>query len=261
AVQYDLGLAQLKNKKYEEAITSLKKALELKPEWPDAYNNLGLAYAGLNRWKEAVTAYREALRLVPDYAGAMYNLGIAHLRQGENSTAKEVAAKLRPLNWDLQALLWQEILAVPHPANVVAVATPKVVAPPVQEPSPPASEDSAEKARSNGSNDEECASPFYSPAGVTQMASLHEQVEVAYTADAIQNKVEGKIVLQFVICSNGHVSDIRVDESLPFGLTERAIEAIKKVRFQPALLNTQPVSVITKQTFACAQQVCTALSP
>jgi TonB family protein len=88
------------------------------------------------------------------------------------------------------------------------------------------------------------------------MASLNEQLEVAYTANAVQNKVEGKIVLEFVVCSNGRVSEIRVDESLPFGLTERAIEAIKKVHFQPALLGTQPVSVITKQTFACAGQVC-----
>jgi tetratricopeptide (TPR) repeat protein len=247
AVQYDLGLAQLKNNKYEEAITSIKKALELKPEWPDAYNNLGLAYAGVSRWKEAVTAYREALRLVPAYAGAMYNLGIAHLRQGENATAKEVAAKVKPLNWDLQARLWQEILAVEHPANAVAVATPTPT-PPVQTSSPETSPPPV---------DEECPSPIYRRSGVTQMALLKDPLEVSYTADAVQNKVEGKIVLQLVVCSNGRVSDITAEEQLPFGLTERAIEAIKKVHFQPALLGTQPVSVITKQTFACAQQACT----
>jgi tetratricopeptide (TPR) repeat protein len=247
AVQYDLGLAQLKNNKYEEAITSIKKALELKPEWPDAYNNLGLAYAGVSRWKEAVTAYREALRLVPAYAGAMYNLGIAHLRQGENATAKEVAAKVKPLNWDLQARLWQEILAVEHPANAVAAATPTST-PPVQTSSPETSPPPV---------DEECPSPIYRRSGVTQMALLKDPLEVSYTADAVQNKVEGKIVLQLVVCSNGRVSDITAEEQLPFGLTERAIEAIKKVHFQPALLGTQPVSVITKQTFACAQQACT----
>jgi TonB family protein len=90
---------------------------------------------------------------------------------------------------------------------------------------------------------------------------MKEQLQVSYTAEAIQNKVEGKIVLQLVVCSNGRVSEIGVDEALPFGLTERAVEAIRKVRFQPALLGTQPVSVMTKQTFARAQQVCTALSP
>ena len=93
------------------------------------------------------------------------------------------------------------------------------------------------------------------------MAFMKEQLQVSYTAEAMQNKVEGKIVLQFVVCSDGRVSDVRTDESLPFGLTEQAIEAIKKQHFQPALLGTQPVSVITKQTFVCAQQVCTTRSP
>lgn len=259
AVQYDLGLAQVKEKKYEAAIASIRKALELKPEWPDAYNNLGLAYAGLSRWKDAVTAYREAVRLVPDYAGALFNLGFAHIRLGEIPTAKEVTARVRALNWDLQAQLWQEILAVERPANVVAKAAPTPIElPPVEASSPPVAE---AKERSTNSTDEECPSPIYRQSGVTQMALLNEQLEVSYTADAVQNKVEGKIVLQFVVCSNGRVSDITIDEPLPYGLTERAIEAIKKARFQPALLGTQPVSVITKQTFACAQQVCTTVSP
>ena len=93
------------------------------------------------------------------------------------------------------------------------------------------------------------------------MASLKEQLQVSYTPEAVQNNVEGKIVLRLMICSNGRVSDITIDEPLPFGMTERAVEALKKVRFQPALLGTQPVSVLAKQTFACAQQVCTTVSP
>jgi TonB family protein len=93
------------------------------------------------------------------------------------------------------------------------------------------------------------------------MASMKESLEVPYTAEAIQNKLEGRIVLQLIVCSNGRASDITVDEGLQFGLTERAIEAIRKMPFQPAVIGTQPVSVMTKQTFVCAQQVCTALSP
>lgn len=267
AAQYDLGLAQLKEKKYEEAIASNRKALELKPDWPDAYNNLGLAYAGFGRWQDAVTAYREALRIIPDYAGALYNLGLAYLRLGQKSATLEVIAKVRALNWDLQARLWQEILATERPANVATVPAPTpAVPPPAQtsspETSPRDSDDRAEKEpRSNGSTDEECLSPIYRRLDVTQMAFMKERLQVPYTAEATQNNVEGKIVLQLVVCSNGRVSDISSDEALPFGLTERAIEAIGKVRFQPALLGTQPVSVMTKQTFVCAQQVCTALSP
>ncbi|HYV82481.1 MAG TPA: tetratricopeptide repeat protein [Pyrinomonadaceae bacterium] len=256
AAQYDLGLAQLKEKKYEESVASNKKALELKPEWPDAYNNLGLAYAGLGRWKEAVTAYSNAVRLVPDYAGALYNLGHAHLQLGQNGITREIIAKVRQLNWDLQARLWQEILAVQNPSSV-AVVVPTPTPPPPQTPSP---EPSPPPVSGNGA-DEECPSPIYRASGVTQMALMKDQLQVSYTDDATQNKVEGKIVLQFVVCSNGRVSDITIDEQLPFGLTERAVAAIRKARYQPALLGTQPVSVITKQTFACAQQVCTTVTP
>ena len=266
SVQYDLGLAQLMTKNYERAVASSRKALELKPDWPDAYNNLGLAYAGLSRWEEAVRAYGEALRIIPNYSGALHNLGITYVRLGQTSTAREVVAKLRQLNWDLQARLWQEILAAEN--STTAVALPSPTLPPLMRPSPetsaPASGDKAEKEPSsttNNSADEECPSPIYRQAGVTQMALLKEPLQVPYTPEAVQNKVEGKIILQLVVCSNGRVSDVRVDEPLPFGLTERAIEAIRKVRFQPALLGAQPVSVITKQTFACAPQVCTALSP
>ena len=261
AAQYDLGLAQIKEKKYEEAITSNRKALELKPEWPDAYNNLGLAYAGLSRWKEAATAYREAVRLVPDYAGALYNLGFAYLKLGQKSATLDVIAKVKPLNWDLQARLWQEILALGRPANVAVVAEPPPAQPTSTETSSTPAREMARKEPPTSSADEECPSPFYSRSSVTQMALLKDQLQVTYTTDAAQNNVEGKIVLQLVVCSNGRVSDVRIDESLPFGLTERAIEAIRKVSFQPALLGTQPVSVITKQTFACAQQVCTTVSP
>ena len=128
AAQYNLGLAQLKEKKYEEAIASNKKALALKPEWPDAYNNLGLAYAGLARWKEAVAAYSEAVRLVPGgaYAGALYNLGHAYLSLGEKSATREIIDKVKPLNHDLQARLWLELLAIDRP----------VPAAPSPEPSP-----------------------------------------------------------------------------------------------------------------------------
>ena len=270
AAQYDLGLAQLYEKRYEEAIASNRKALELKPEWADAYNNLGLAYAGFGRWQEAVTAYGEALRLIPDYSGALHNLGVAYVRLGQNSTAREVVARLRPLNFDLQARLWQEILAAERPANVAAVPAPTPAAPPQTsstqtsspETSPGDSDHRVEKeSTSNRVADEECPSPIYLRSDVTQMASMKEQLQVPYTAEAVQNKVEGKIVLQLVVCSDGRVSDVRTNEALPFGLTEQAIEAIRKVRFQPALLGTQPVSVKTKQTFTCTQQVCTALSP
>jgi tetratricopeptide (TPR) repeat protein len=269
AVQYDLGLAQIKNEKYEAAVTSIRKALELKPNWPDAYNNLGLAYAGLSRWDEAVTAYHEALRLIPEYSGALFNLAIAHLRLGQKATAIQLAEeKLRPLNSNMTGRVWQEIFAIERSAKgvVASVPSPTPVPSPDKAPvtSAPVAESSSENKASpspNSASGEDCLGPIYRPSDVTQIASLEKPLQVPYTDEAVQNKVEGKIVLQVVLCGNGAASDITIEGALPFGLTERAIESIRKVRFKPALLDSRPVSIIMKQTFACAGQVCTTISP
>jgi TonB family protein len=64
-----------------------------------------------------------------------------------------------------------------------------------------------------------------------------------YTEEARQNKIQGTVVLSVVFNVNGSVSDVRVVRGLPDGLTEKAIEAAKKIRFNPAVKNGAPVSV------------------
>jgi len=64
-----------------------------------------------------------------------------------------------------------------------------------------------------------------------------------YTEEARQNKIQGTVVLQVVFNVNGTISDIRVVRGLPDGLTEKAIEAAKKIRFNPAVKAGTPVSV------------------
>ena len=285
--QYDLGLAQIKTRKFEEAVKSNLKALELKPNWPSAYNNLGLAYAGLNRWEEAAAAYREAIRLEAKYSGALFNLGRASIKLGQIPVAKQLVEKIKPLNWALQAQLGHEILAaegtaIAMPAPTPAVSGPAPVATPTPTPSgpvtPPSTPDPqptpadgsriasnpgpSEKppASTPPASADECPDPIYRPARVTQMATIKDQLQVSYTDEAAQNNVEGRIVLRAVFCANGRVADVAVEESLPFGLTERAVEAMKKVQFQPALLDSRPVSVFVRQTFSCAQRVCTAVA-
>jgi TonB family protein len=64
-----------------------------------------------------------------------------------------------------------------------------------------------------------------------------------YTEEARQNKVQGTVVLQVIFHANGSITDIKVIRSLPDGLTEKAIEAAKKIRFNPAVRAGTPVSV------------------
>lgn len=64
-----------------------------------------------------------------------------------------------------------------------------------------------------------------------------------YTEEARWHKVEGIVVLAVVFNVSGRITDIRTIAGLPCTLTETAIEAARKIRFQPAVKNGAPVSV------------------
>ncbi|HJZ83088.1 MAG TPA: TonB family protein, partial [Pyrinomonadaceae bacterium] len=64
-----------------------------------------------------------------------------------------------------------------------------------------------------------------------------------YTEEARQNKVQGTVVLSVVFNINGSITEIKVVRGLPDGLTEKAIEAARRIRFNPAVKNGTPVSV------------------
>jgi len=70
-----------------------------------------------------------------------------------------------------------------------------------------------------------------------------------YPEEAKEARIQGVVVLQTVISSNGAVSDIKVLRGLPLGLTEAAIEAVRSWRFEPSLLDGQPVPVM--YVFTC----------
>ena len=94
-----------------DAAAAFLRALELDPNFVEAWNNLGSVFDELDRPHEAVVAYRQALGLAPNYADAHINLGdtlaalgdamgarrhwLAYLDEDPLSpTAAEVRAKL-----------------------------------------------------------------------------------------------------------------------------------------------------------------------
>jgi tetratricopeptide (TPR) repeat protein len=61
----------------DEAIACYRTAIEAKPGYPDAHNNLGIALRLSGRADEAIACYRTTIGLNPNYAEAHNNLGIA----------------------------------------------------------------------------------------------------------------------------------------------------------------------------------------
>src|SRR5262250_873562 len=64
-----------------------------------------------------------------------------------------------------------------------------------------------------------------------------------YTKMARDNIVHGTVAVSVVFRVGGNISDIKMVSGLPDGLIESAIEAAKKIRFEPGMRNGQPVSV------------------
>lgn len=64
-----------------------------------------------------------------------------------------------------------------------------------------------------------------------------------YTEEARTAKKQGKCVLWLIVDSAGRPRDIKVVRGLGLGLDEKALEAVRQWRFQPALKDGKPVDV------------------
>jgi Flp pilus assembly protein TadD len=71
----------------EEAIASYDRALQIKPDDHQAWNNRGNALRKLGRYKEAISSYDRALQIKPDDHEAWYNRGIMLFNLGRNEEA------------------------------------------------------------------------------------------------------------------------------------------------------------------------------
>lgn len=70
-----------------------------------------------------------------------------------------------------------------------------------------------------------------------------ESVAPTYPEDARKEKVQGVVIVQTVIEKDGTVSRVRFIKRLHPSLDEAAAEAIRQWRFEPALLEGEPVAV------------------
>lgn len=78
---------------------------------------------------------------------------------------------------------------------------------------------------------------------VDRKARLGMKPEPSYTESARQSSVTGTVVLKVVFARDGRVTNIRTVSGLPFGLTEKAIDAARKIKFIPAIKNGKYVSM------------------
>jgi TonB family protein len=86
--------------------------------------------------------------------------------------------------------------------------------------------------------------PVEVPAEVMEKLLTHK-IEPIYPEAAREAKVQGIVVMEVVVATDGTVSDVRA-VSGPDELTPAALDAVKWWRFEPYLINGQPVQVKTR---------------
>jgi TonB family protein len=110
---------------------------------------------------------------------------------------------------------------------------------------PPSQKGRAAQTGIEGTADE----PVYASKDVDRKAVITERIEPGYTEEAQTRGIEGVVLLSVLLSASGRVTDVEVLNGLPDGLTKRAVDAARKVKFVPALKGGGPVAVRVKLAY------------
>jgi len=78
---------------------------------------------------------------------------------------------------------------------------------------------------------------------VTAMPRLLDEVRIPYPKEAKAKGIEGPVVFDLLIDTEGAVRDVRFLEGPGGGLDEAALEAVRRIRFSPARIEKKTVAV------------------
>jgi len=202
------------------AIEALRSTVKRDKEDADAWHYLGLAQLGAGNKGEARKAFEKAANLRMDN---LFNVTYTSpAATDEERQARRQASVAR---------FSQAMDSVEH----YLALTPK-----------PSSE-WREKIETLRANKEYYESgphgDIFSGKDVTTKARIVSKPEPTYSEEARNHNVVGTVVLRAVFSYDGTVRDIVAVRGLKYGLTERAIQAARKIKFVPATKDGRPVSM------------------
>ncbi|MCX5752592.1 MAG: tetratricopeptide repeat protein [Candidatus Krumholzibacteria bacterium] len=93
-IHYQSAQQFLSASNYDEAVSQLKTATSLDPNFLDAWAELGRTYMKIKNFQGSIDAYQKALALSPDNVAFLGSLGRAYLQVDNMDKAEEYYAKL-----------------------------------------------------------------------------------------------------------------------------------------------------------------------
>jgi TonB family protein len=272
-----LGQALTQGGDLKEARKALDAALKLKADYAPAHSGLAYLHLAAGREYEAEAEAAKALALDNTLANAHYVLGLVRLRQGAWLKALEEADAVIKLDAgaaNAYSLKTQALLGLYERASAV-IAEERRGAYDYDEATirearaaqtlrlKEASESLAEYLRLRPDAEDAAemretleSINFYARAGAAadpsrkiygtrdgiKRAQILAKPTPGYTEAARQAGVSGVVRVRVVLGADGTVRHVLVLRRLSHGLTEKAIEAARQVRFNPATLDGRPVS-------------------
>ena len=258
-----LGLAQIQIDDLKSATESLQKAITLRPDFAPAHVGLGYVFLLQSKSPEAIREARLALDSDPNIPEAHYVIGATSLRTGNREEAvrhAETAIQLAPGYSAAYLLKSQALVDVSgnplisdqakateiHRARYLeaAAALEKYLQ---LEPNSPQKETWLGQIASlrfySISHGEGAGSErVYSSKEVTTKARVISKPEPAFP-EAGRAAGGGRVVLRCIFAADGTVKHLLIVAGQPPSITEAALDSARRIKFVPAKLNDQPVSI------------------
>jgi tetratricopeptide (TPR) repeat protein len=102
---YDLGKRSFDERKYDTALQYLEKVAAEKNQFADVYNMLGLIYYNNSRFEDAIKSFKKAIEINPAYTEASLNLSVVYNELGQFERSSEVYAVAREGRKDANSYL------------------------------------------------------------------------------------------------------------------------------------------------------------
>jgi TonB family protein len=208
--------------------------------------------------KEAIEVLRRVVKRNKNEIAAWHYLGLAYARQGKKGEARKAHEKsAKSGEWLLEQLYsslpYEDVFTAAvkyQPLLLMAAESARNYLELSSKPSRSKAQEWGERAEllrdhampGGESGDGRNPSIVFPPREVETKARILTRPEPSYTEEARKNQVRGTVVLRAILAFDGKVRGIRVVSGLPDGLTFRAIDAVRKIKFIPATIKGKPVS-------------------
>jgi TonB family protein len=199
----DRGIALVKENNATEAINLLTEVVKQYKKDVRAWHWLGMAFEKQNMLADSINAHQNAAKSAEEIQTKARDY-LSKTALLEAAESAERFLALKPSLSDKQRKEWR------NRADFLRLGA--------------ASTESGEK--------------IYKSGEVTTKVRVIKKPQPSYSGQAT-----GTVVLRCVFSADGRIRHISVVRGLPDGLTERAIEAAKQIKFIPAMKDGKPVSM------------------